>query len=160
MCTLRVRESCCSGLTDLLRGRTLEDALDTLALLWQDVFRVMDDIKESVRVAATKTAQSLSRVSIKMCDSGTGSKSGEAAVKAILPPLLEKGLTSTVTEVRAICLVTMMKVVKSAGPLLIPHLHTLIPALLEVIITGFVYSPCVLVASFVYSTGSTCTCVF
>ena len=75
----------------------------------------MDDIKESVRVAATKTAQSLSRVSIKMCDSGTGSKSGEAAVKAILPPLLEKGLTSTVTEVRAICLVTMMKVAKSAA---------------------------------------------
>ena len=70
----RVRESCCSGLTDLLRGRTLEDALDTLALLWQDVFRVMDDIKESVRVAATKTAQSLSRVSIKMCDSGAGSR--------------------------------------------------------------------------------------
>ena len=80
----------------LLRGRTLEDALDTLALLWQDVFRVMDDIKESVRVAATKTAQSLSRVSIKMCDSGTGSRAGEAAVKAVLPPLLEKVITGFV----------------------------------------------------------------
>merc|ERR1719341_3095950 len=127
----RVRESCCSGLTDLLRGRTLEDALDTLALLWQDIFRVMDDIKESVRVAATKTAQSLSRVSIKMCDATSGSKSGEAAVKAILPPLLEKGLTSTVSEVRAVCLATLMKVTKSAGPLLAPHLGVLIPALLE-----------------------------
>jgi len=127
----RVRESCCSGLTDLLRGRTLDDALDTLTLLWQDIFRVMDDIKESVRVAAGKTAQALSRVSIKMCDSGSGSKSGEAAVKAILPPLLEKGLMSTVTEVRSVSLATMMKVTKSAGALLVPHLHTLIPSLLE-----------------------------
>jgi|LakMenE18May11ns_1017448.scaffolds.fasta_scaffold8567436_1 hypothetical protein len=47
-------------------GRTLEEALDTLALLWADLFRVMDDIKESVRVAAGKAAQSLSRVSIKV----------------------------------------------------------------------------------------------
>jgi len=127
----RVRESCCVGLTDLLRGRTLDDALDTLTLLWQDIFRVMDDIKESVRVAAAKTAQSLSRVSIKMCDISIGAKSGEAAVKAILPPLLEKGLTSTVSEVRAVCLATLMKVTKSAGPLLAPHLGVLIPALLE-----------------------------
>jgi len=127
----RVRESCCVGLTDLLRGRTLDDALDTLTLLWQDIFRVMDDIKESVRVAAAKTAQSLSRVSIKMCDVSIGAKAGEAAVKAILPPLLEKGLTSTVSEVRAVCLATLMKVTKSAGPLLAPHLGVLIPALLE-----------------------------
>merc|ERR1719244_229958 len=127
----RVRESCCVGLTDLLRGRTLDDALDTLTLLWQDIFRVMDDIKESVRVAAAKTAQSLSRVSIKMCDVSIGAKAGEAAVKAILPPLLEKGLTSTVSEVRAVCLATLMKVTKSAGPLLAPHLGVLVPALLE-----------------------------
>jgi len=127
----RVRESCCVGLTDLLRGRTLEDSLETLTLLWQDIFRVMDDIKESVRVAANKTAQSLSRVSIKMCDVSGGAKTGEAAVKAILPPLLEKGLMSTVSEVRSICLTTLMKVTKSAGPLLAPHLGILVPALLE-----------------------------
>ena len=107
----RVRESCCSALTDLLRGRTLDSHLELLASLWTDVFRVMDDIKESVRVAAGKTAQSLSRVSIKMTDSSlsSGTKSGEA-VKAILPPLLESGLASSVVEVRAISLATIMKV--------------------------------------------------
>jgi proteasome component ECM29 len=62
----RVRESCCSALVDILRGRTLEDALETLSAIWGDLFRVMDDIKESVRVAAGKAAQSLSRVSIKV----------------------------------------------------------------------------------------------
>ena len=128
----RVRESCCSALTDLLRGRTLDSHLQLLAQLWSDVFRVMDDIKESVRVAAGKTAQSLSRVSIKMTDSGLSSstKSGEA-VKAILPPLLDSGLASSVMEVRAVSLATIMKVTRSAGKMLSPHLHILIPALLE-----------------------------
>ena len=127
----RVRESCCTGLTELLRGRTLESATDTLSLLWQDVIRVMDDIKESVRLAADKAADALSRVSIKMCDVSQGAKSGEAAVKAILPPLMEKGLSSTLPEVRAVVLFTMTKIAKSAGPLLAPHLGLLIPALLE-----------------------------
>ena len=84
-----------------------------------------------MRVAAGKTAQALSRVSIKMTDPEAGAKSSEAAVKAILPPLLDKGMTSSVSEVRSISLETMMKVTKSAGSLLAPHLHTLIPSLLE-----------------------------
>ncbi len=35
----RVRESCCSALIDLLRGRTLENALDSLPSLWSKLFR-------------------------------------------------------------------------------------------------------------------------
>jgi proteasome component ECM29 len=129
----RVRESCCSALIDLLRGRTLEDALETLTLLWTDLFRVMDDIKESVRVAAGKAAASLSRVTIKMCDTTSGgAKAGEAALKAVLPPLLEKGLASTVAEVKAVAIGTLMKLTRSAGGgLLAPHLGVLVPALLE-----------------------------
>ena len=127
----RVRESCCTAITEILRGRTLDGCTDELAAIWIDVFRVMDDVKESVRLAATKTAQSLSRVSIKMCDVNTGAKTGEKAVKAILPPLLEKGLASNVTEVKAISIATIMKLTKSAGSLLEPHIHILIPSLLE-----------------------------
>ena len=91
----------------------------------------MDDIKESVRVAAGKTAQALSRVSIKMTDSTAGSSKSGLAVKAILPALLERGLASSVVEVRSVSLATIMKVTRSAGLLLAPHLHVLIPALLE-----------------------------
>merc|ERR1719509_653959 len=127
----RVRESCCIALTDLLRGRTLEDATETLTLLWNDLFRIMDDIKESVRVAAAKAAQALSRVSIKMCDVNAGAKAGEKAVKAVLPPLMDLGLQSSVTEVRSTSLATLMKLTKSAGSLLAPHLGVLVPALLE-----------------------------
>jgi proteasome component ECM29 len=61
----RVRESCCLALQDLLRGRTLESALDSVPELWHKLFRVMDDIKESVRIAASKTAGTLSRCCIR-----------------------------------------------------------------------------------------------
>ena len=128
----RVRESCCEALQDLLRGRTLESATDVLPNLWSDLFRVMDDIKESVRVAATKTVAALSRVCIRMCDvAQSGSKAGEKAIQVILPVLLEKGLLSNVSEVKAAALNVLVKITKSAGILLKPHLPLLIPALLE-----------------------------
>ena len=125
----RVRESSCVGLSYLLGGRTWDDALDILTQLWQDIFRVMDDPKESVRIASAKAAQSLSRVSIKMCDASNGARSGGAATRAILPPLLEAGLTSTLPEVRTVCLTTLMRM--TSGFLLTPHIGVLIAALLQ-----------------------------
>ncbi|TRY72263.1 hypothetical protein TCAL_11939 [Tigriopus californicus] len=127
----RVRESCCNAIQDLLRGRGLDGAMEHLPNLWLRTFRVMDDIKESVRLSATKAAGSLSRISIKMCDIDQGAKGGEEAVKVVIPPLLEKGLTSSVSEVRSISIATIMKITKSAGVLLKPHLSILIPALLH-----------------------------
>ena len=101
----RVRESCCYAFQDVLRGRTLEDALDVLPQVWSDLFRVMDDIKESVRLAAAKTVAALSRTSIKMCDvTQAGQKSGEATITAIMPTLLDKGLLSSVGDVRSAAL--------------------------------------------------------
>ena len=42
-----------------------------------------------------------------------------------------KLLASSVVEVRSVSLATIMKVTRSAGVLLAPHLHVLNPALLE-----------------------------
>jgi proteasome component ECM29 len=92
----------------------------------------MDDIKESVRLAAGKAVAALSRTSIRMCDSSqSGSKASQEAIEAILPPILNQGLGSSVTEVRSVSLNLVVKITKSAGPLLKSHLHQLIPALLE-----------------------------
>lgn len=38
------------GLQEIVRGRSLDSVLDRLPDIWGDLFRVMDDIKESVRV--------------------------------------------------------------------------------------------------------------
>merc|ERR1712223_867441 len=129
----RVRESCCGALQDIVRGRTFTGpALQVLPDIWTDLFRVMDDIKESVRIAAGKAVNALSRTCIRMCDSAqSGVKASEETVQIILPPILDKGLSSNVSEVRALALNTVIKITKSAGPLLKPHIPQLIPALLE-----------------------------
>ena len=56
-----------------------KDKLIKLALLstfLQSPLQVMDDIKESVRLAAGKAAGSLSRASVKMCDADTAGQKG------------------------------------------------------------------------------------
>ena len=129
----RVRESCCGALQDLVRGRTLAGpSLQVVPDIWTDLFRVMDDIKESVRLAAGKAVNALSRTCIRMCDSDqVGPKTSEETIQTILPPILDKGLGSSVSEVRAVALNLVVKITKSAGSRLKSHIPQLVPALLE-----------------------------
>ena len=64
----RVRESSCCALAELLRQHSVATAIDRLSELWTVLFRVRDDVKESVRQAAEKTLQSLSKGCIKVCE--------------------------------------------------------------------------------------------
>uniref|UniRef100_A0A8C9VU15 Ecm29 proteasome adaptor and scaffold n=1 Tax=Scleropages formosus TaxID=113540 RepID=A0A8C9VU15_SCLFO len=129
----RVRESSCLALNDLLRGRAMDDVIDKLAEMWETLFRVRDDIKESVRKAADLTLKTLSKVCVRMCES-TGSVA-QHTVGVLLPVLLDNGLVSNVVEVRTLSIQTLVKVSKSAGGRLKPHAARLIPALLESLTT-------------------------
>ncbi|KAM3938188.1 proteasome adapter and scaffold protein ECM29 isoform 2-T2 [Leptodactylus fuscus] len=126
----RIRESSCLALNDLLRGRQLDDVVDKLPEIWETLFRVQDDIKESVRKAAELALKTLSKVCIRMCEPCKGA-AGQKTIAVLLPCLLDKGIISTVTEVRALSINTLVKISKSAGELLKPHTPKLIPALLE-----------------------------
>ncbi|GAB1288538.1 Proteasome adapter and scaffold protein ECM29 [Apodemus speciosus] len=126
----RVRESSCLALNDLLRGRPLDDVIDKLPEMWETLFRVQDDIKESVRKAAELALKTLSKVCVKMCDPAKGA-AGQRTIAVLLPCLLDKGMMSPVTEVRALSINTLVKISKSAGAMLKPHAPKLIPALLE-----------------------------
>ncbi|KAF4804062.1 proteasome-associated protein ECM29 [Turdus rufiventris] len=110
----RIRESSCLALNDLLRGRPLDDIIDKLPEIWEVLFRVQDDIK----------------VCVKMCDPSKGT-AGQKTIAALLPCLLDKGIVSTVAEVRSLSINTLVKISKSAGSMLKPHAPKLIPALLE-----------------------------
>ncbi|XP_019760174.1 proteasome adapter and scaffold protein ECM29 [Dendroctonus ponderosae] len=129
----RVRQSCCLALQDVLKGsahRTIHDAVDYMDELWSKLFRVMDDHHEATRISANKTARVLS----KLCIRGTDSKQGKAGVKmmeAILPILLNTGITHTVSEIRIVSLQTVSELVNSAGDQIKPFLPKLIPALLQ-----------------------------
>ncbi|MGH0136109.1 UNVERIFIED_CONTAM: hypothetical protein FKN15_008319 [Acipenser sinensis] len=125
----RVRESSCLALNDLIRGRQLDDIIDQLPEIWETLFRVRDDIKESVRKAADLTLKSLSKVCVRMCE--PSSAAAQRTVAVLLPCLLEKGIMSNVSEVRALSIQTLVKISKSAGARLKPHAPRLIPALLE-----------------------------
>ncbi|XP_066994237.2 proteasome adapter and scaffold protein ECM29 isoform X2 [Anabrus simplex] len=129
----RVRMSCCLGLSDFLRGgynKSLHDCLEELPRMWRQLFRVMDDVHEGTRQAATNTTNVLSKLTIRSCEASQG-KAGEEIIQTILPVLLENGICNTVAEVRAISLQCVSQLVGSAGALLKPHLSQLIPALLE-----------------------------
>nr|XP_015809709.2 proteasome adapter and scaffold protein ECM29 [Nothobranchius furzeri] len=131
--TWRVRESSCLALNDLIRGRQADDLIDHLAEMWETLFRVLDDIKESVRKAADLTLKTLSKMCVRMCES-TGS-AAQKTVAVMLPTLLEKGIVSNVSEVRSLSIQTLVKISKTAGSRLKPHASRLIPALLEALTT-------------------------
>ncbi|NXS93447.1 ECM29 protein, partial [Jacana jacana] len=126
----RIRESSCLALNDLLRGKPLDDIIDKLPEIWEILFRVQDDIKETVRKAAELALKTLSKVCVKMCDPSKGA-AGQKTVAVLLPCLLDKGIVSTVAEVRSLSINTLVKISKSAGSMLKPHAPKLIPALLE-----------------------------
>ena len=52
----------CMAVNDLLRGRSLDEVVDALPVLWDILFRVRDDIKESVRNSADIAIKTLSKV--------------------------------------------------------------------------------------------------
>nr|XP_049703179.1 proteasome adapter and scaffold protein ECM29 [Helicoverpa armigera] len=125
----RVRMSCCNALADLLRGaQSLHDSLEQLPTIWSQLFRVMDDVHEGTRQAATSTANVLSKLCIRAADVSTG-KDGKQVVSVILPVLLDTGITNLVKEVRSVSLQTVSKLVTAAGDTLKPFLPRLIPAL-------------------------------
>ncbi|XP_030852041.1 proteasome adapter and scaffold protein ECM29-like [Strongylocentrotus purpuratus] len=125
----RNRESSCLALSDLLRGRNVDDIVEHLPELWEKCFMVLDDIKESVRKAAEAACRSLSKVCVKMCDLNYG-KIGQRAITLVLPCLF-KGLPSRVTEVRTFSLSTLVAMSKNAGDSIKPHIPQLVTALLE-----------------------------
>ncbi|CAL7951979.1 unnamed protein product [Xylocopa violacea] len=128
----RVRISCCNALADLLRINVRLNLAVCAPELLKKLFRVMDDIHEGTRLAATNTTKALSRVCVRYCDSSYG-KEGEEVLQAILPVLLDIGIVNVVSSVRALSLLTVSQLVSRAGSLLKPSLVTLIPALLSTI---------------------------
>uniref|UniRef100_A0A182JBI6 TOG domain-containing protein n=1 Tax=Anopheles atroparvus TaxID=41427 RepID=A0A182JBI6_ANOAO len=101
-----------------------------LHYLWSQLFRVMDDIHEGTRLAAEGTANVLSKVCV-VAASSDHSKSGLNVASSIIPLFLEKGVTHTVPEIRRLSIRTLSELIDSAGALILPHLTSLVPCLLQ-----------------------------
>lgn len=128
----RTREASCAALADVLPAREWDDVKDELKDLWERCFRVLDDIKESVRKSAEGFKKALSTLTLRLCDpSYTNRDHGRIALEIALPHLMSKGLLSSVKEVRAISLSMIQKISKVASFLLKPHISELVPVLLS-----------------------------
>lgn len=128
----RIREASCLALADLLVGKTAERIFPFLEELWTRVLKVMDDLKESVRIAAEHAFKSLSALTVRLCDpTHTNVKNAQKAVDIAIPFLLKKGLSSDVADVRNISITQISQICKVANFLLKPHIPELVAILLE-----------------------------
>ncbi|KFH67585.1 hypothetical protein MVEG_06317 [Podila verticillata NRRL 6337] len=128
----RTRESSCLAMADLLQGRSVEEIEKYLENIWTMSFRALDDIKESVRIAAFKTCRALTLMTVKYCDpKHVTVAEGQRVLDIMVPFLLTKGMLSSAEEVSKFSLTTILKICKQAGPLLRTHISAIVVALLE-----------------------------
>lgn len=128
----RTREASSAALTDLLNGKTIEQLEPFMKELWTMSFRALDDIKESVRKAAFLAAKTLMNITVRYCDPVYHSPSkGQKIMNEMMPFLLQKGLVNNSEEVKTYSLSTILKLTKTGGVLLKPHIVELVCTLME-----------------------------
>ena len=129
----RVRQSCCNAFCDLLKGgRNLEPIIAELGHFWSLLFKLVDDIKESVRNSAEMALKSLQRVTISYSSSVSSISTCEKTIRSVMPILVKTGLLSNLSEVRNLSVLTIRDLAKqSASDLLKPYLVDLMINLLE-----------------------------
>lgn len=135
----RVRQASCAAIADLVQGRKMEKYEKYLDQIWDKCFKVLDDIKESVRSAAASLARVLTSILTRSLEAGDSSaKTASAMLSRVLPFLLSpSGLESSAEEVRLFAVRTLLEIVKksnaatlnSHSPLLVERLLGLLSTL-------------------------------
>ncbi|KAJ1549267.1 hypothetical protein HK405_006790 [Cladochytrium tenue] len=128
----RTREASCLAMSDLLYGRQMDTFEGRLEEIWTMCFRALDDIKESVRVAAFTACKTLTNSTVRYCDpTYYPPAKGRKIVDIVVPFFLTKGLSSMAEDVRKFSLSTLLKICKSGGVLLKPHVSAIVTTMLE-----------------------------
>jgi hypothetical protein len=84
--------------------------IDTITYRYR-LFRVLDDVKETVRVAAKKALTVLSNVTTRLCDpTHTSALQSSEILKITLQFLLQKGIVNEAAEVRAFSITQILKI--------------------------------------------------
>ncbi|CAO3594598.1 unnamed protein product [Absidia cylindrospora] len=128
----RVREASCAAVTDLVQGRQLAQIEPHLESLWQMCFRTLDDIKGSVRQAATQTCKQLTKLTVHYCDpTVVSTQDGVKVMDIVMPFLLQKGIVSDAEDVRKFSLDAVLRVCKTGASLLKKYIPDLVDTLLQ-----------------------------
>ena len=129
----RVRQASCAAIADLVSGRPLAKYEQYLERIWTQCFKVLDDIKESVRAAAGSLARTLTGVLTRALEADHSStKNASAMLKHVLPFLLSpSGMESSAEQVQAFAVHTLLEIIKkSNGSTLRPFIPELVERLI------------------------------
>ncbi|PNS20516.1 hypothetical protein CAC42_5966 [Sphaceloma murrayae] len=125
----RTRQACCAALSDLVQGREVARYEAYLDRIWERCFRVLDDIKESVRTAAAGLARTLTGILTRTLESDAAGAKANRMLTLVLPFLLSpSGLESGAKEVQVFAITSLLDIVKKASAV---ALRPFIPELVE-----------------------------
>ena len=126
----RARQASCAAIADLIQSRKLEKIQPYLDRIWSLCFRVLDDIKQSVRRAAAELARVLTNILLRKLESSDEqSEFTTGMIGGVLPFLISTaGIESSAKEVQAFSLHTLTQIIKKGKA---STLRPFVPELVE-----------------------------
>ncbi|KHJ95594.1 protein, SNF2 family [Oesophagostomum dentatum] len=129
----RVRESSCLALSDLVQGTDTPYIRSIAADLMLTVFRLRDDIKESVRLAANRAVASIGKLVLRLSSESSKGHDPHAFLESFLPVLIRNGIHSDTKVNKQFSISLLLELSKASGAQLRPFLAELIPSLIDAI---------------------------
>ena len=130
----RARQGSCAAIADLVQGTEIDKLEPYLEDIWRVAFRVLDDVKKSVRDAAGSLCRTLTNMLIRNLEAGDGtSPRATTMLKHALPFLLQQIETGAAKEVQGHAIMTLLKVVKKSPA---RSLQPFAPVILETLVSS------------------------
>ncbi|WKX98489.1 hypothetical protein Q1695_013850 [Nippostrongylus brasiliensis] len=129
----RVRESSCLALSDLIQGNDSRYIRSIVPDLLLTIFRLRDDVKESVRLAANRAVGSLGKLAVRLSAESSKGNDPKIFLSSLLPVLIKHGIQSEIKINKQFSISLLIELSKNAGAQLRPHLAELIPSLIDTI---------------------------
>eukprot|EP00301_Raphidiophrys_heterophryoidea_P004227 c11852_g1_i1.p1 GENE.c11852_g1_i1~~c11852_g1_i1.p1 ORF type:complete len:1539 (-),score=491.48 c11852_g1_i1:69-4685(-) len=128
----RVRESCALALADLLVGRKISDLESHYERFLVLMFRIVDDIKESVRQAGHNGLKAMHSLTLALVDPASNTPPDINHTLALaVPLLLDHGLVSSSSEVRVASATQLQRICKTTAQHILPFAPKIVQVLLE-----------------------------
>ncbi|KAF3252719.1 proteasome component M29 [Orbilia oligospora] len=132
----RTREASCGAIADLIQGRQPSQYEKHIQNIWTMSFKVLDDIKASVREAAMKLCRTLTKSLIHTVsdEHNTSPKDAKKALDNIMPFLMgPNGLENQAEDAQMLALKTLLDLVKKCGRVLRPYVPDMIDQFLNLL---------------------------
>lgn len=128
----RDREAAIAAFEDFLPRRSWDVIQPFLIEFLEKGINVLDDVRNSTRLAAVGFSKALSDQIVRSCNPNeTAHRTVAATIDTVIPFLMEKGLVASSAEGRGFCLGLLLEIIRTAKKHLKACLSDLISVLLE-----------------------------